>query len=107
MLCSVNQEEAKQNALTQLDEESSLIYHGLGDEISATAMLEVLHLGYICYEAKASEKALKQVIIVCTTTDKQNKTASLIYLPFYLNKLTQFFRLPSLLLALNSFFLCS
>jgi len=59
LLRSVNQEEAKQNALTQLDEESSLIYHGLGDEISATAMLEVLHLGYICYEAKASEKALK------------------------------------------------
>ena len=60
LLRSVNQEEAKQNALsTQLDEESSLIYHELGDEIFATAMLEVLHLGYICYEAKASEKALK------------------------------------------------
>ena len=59
MLRSVNREEANQNALTQLDEESSLIYHELGDEIFATAMLEVLHLGYICYEAKASEKALK------------------------------------------------
>ena len=36
-------------------------YHGLGDEISATltAQLEVLHLGYIYYEAKASEKAVK------------------------------------------------
>ena len=45
LLRSVKQEEAKQNALTQFDEESSLIYHGLGDEISATAMLGVLHLG--------------------------------------------------------------
>ena len=34
-------------------------YHGLGNGISATALLEVLHLGYTYYEAKASEKALK------------------------------------------------
>ena len=74
LLRSVNQEEAKQNALTQIDEESSLIdYHRLGDEISAIALLEVLHLGYIYYEAKASEKALKKVIIVCTTRDKTRR----------------------------------
>ena len=78
-------------------------YHGLGDEISATAQLEVLRLGYIYYEAKASEKAI--VVIVCTTTGKQNKTASLIHLSFYLTELRQFFRLSSLLfiLALHGF----
>ena len=39
LLRSVNQEEAKQNALTQLDEETCL-HHGLGDEISAAALQE-------------------------------------------------------------------
>ena len=80
-------------------------YHGLGDEISATAQLEVLHLGYIYYEAKASEKAVKWFIIVCTTTGKQNNTASLIHLSFYLTELRQFFSLSSLLfiLALHGF----
>ena len=33
--------------------------HGLGDKISSTALLEVLHLGYIYYKARASEKAVK------------------------------------------------
>ena len=58
---------------------------------------------YIYYEAKASEKAV--VVIVFTTTGKQNKTASLIYLSFYLTELRQFFRLSSLLfiLALHGF----
>ena len=44
-------------------------------------------------------------MIVCTTTGKQNrKTASLIFLSFYLTELRQFFRLSSLfILALNGF----
>ena len=51
------------------------------------------------------KKLLKFFVIVCTTTGKQNKTASLIYLSFHLTELRQFFRLSSLLfiLALNGF----
>ena len=52
---------------------------------------------------KQVKKLLKFFVIVCTTTGKQNKTASLIYLSFYLTKLTQFIRLSSLLLTLSGF----
>ena len=52
---------------------------------------------------KQVKKLLKFFVIVCSTTGKQNKTASLIYLSFYLTKLTQFIRLSSLLLTLSGF----
>ena len=59
LLRSVNQEDAKQNALTQIDEESSLIIMDWAMKYLPQHCLKSYIWVTYYYEAKASEKVLK------------------------------------------------